>query len=258
MTEPIINENLAVKFYVDEGKSVREIAEYFGTYANKIRRMFMKLGIPIKDRSEAQKEALMSGRSKHPTKGTKRSENTKRKISEGTAEYWDKLDDFTRKQQCHHLRDYWDKLSPEEKKEIQYLSSVGRRKAAKEGSKFEIFLAEYLTNKGYQVILHKKGAIINPTLEIDLLIPSIKTAIEIDGPTHFLPIHGLEKLKKQQRADAEKNGLLVSSGWVIIRFKHIVNNLTAKYKNDSAEEILGLLKRIESSFPPENKRVINL
>lgn len=257
MSQPI-NENLAVKFYVDEGKSVREIAEYFGTYANRVRRLFIKLGIPLKDKSEAQKEALLSGRSKHPTKGTKRSESTKKKISEGTYEYWQQLDDFTRKQQCHHLQDYWNGLSPEEKKEIQHLSSIGRRKAAKEGSKFELFLAEYLTKRGMNVILHKKGAIINPTLEIDLLIPALKTAIEVDGPTHFLPIHGEEKLKKQQRADNEKNGLLINSGWVIVRFKHIVNNLTEKYKNDSAEEIYNLLKRIESSFPPENKRLIVL
>ena len=47
------------------------IAEACGTYANKVRRDGVRLGIKSKDKSQAQKTALKSGRHKHPTKGQK-------------------------------------------------------------------------------------------------------------------------------------------------------------------------------------------
>lgn len=252
----VIDDNFIIKMYCDHDLSVTEIAEKIGTYPNKVRRRLVQLGIPLKTKSEAQRNALLQGRTKHPTEGTKRDKETKRKISEGTAKHWEKLDEFSKKKKCKHLTDYRNSLTEEEKKEIMHLSSIGRRKAATKGSKFEIVLSDYLTSQGYSVIFHKKGAIINPTFEVDMLLPTLKVAIEVDGPTHYLPIHGEEKLLKQQRADAEKNGLLISEGWVIIRFKHIVNNLTEKYKYDSCEKILQMLKIIEGAFPPENKRLI--
>lgn len=247
---------LAAKLYLQDEQSIPQIAESLGVYPNKVRRGLVRMGIPLKTKSEAQKIALASGRAKHPTEGTLRSDETKEKISEGTAAYWDKIDEFTRSQQCRHLADYRESLTEQEKLELQHLSSVGRRYAAKHGSKFEKYLYESLTSMGYNAIVHKKGAIINPSFEVDMLIPSIKTAIEVDGPTHYFPIHGDEKLHKQQRADAEKNGLLITEGWVVVRFKHITNNLTQKYKRDAVKEIVSLLKRIEANFPPEDKRLI--
>lgn len=254
MLEP--DENIVVKMYLDEGRSAKSIAETLGVYPNKIRRMLERLGIPIKGKSEAQKEALLSGRSVHPTEGKPREESVKLKISEKTAEYWKKVGPMEREARCHNLENYWQGLSDEEKKEIQHMSAMSRKDSAKNGSKFEHFLSEYLTKNGVAVILHKKGAIINANLELDLVLPNQKIVIEVDGPTHYLPIYGEEKLAKQQKSDGEKNGLLLQEGFVVIRFKHIVNNLTMKYQNDAAKQLLSLVLDIEKNPPAVGKRLI--
>ena len=56
----------------------------------------------------------------------------------------------------------------------------------------------------------------NENLEIDLFIPALKTAIEIDGPAHFLPIWGQQSLERHIRADAQKAGLLINRGFVVL------------------------------------------
>jgi very-short-patch-repair endonuclease len=84
------------------------------------------------------------------------------------------------------------------------------RKAGKEGSKLENFLLRKITDAGFKVDFHKKNLIPNEKLEIDLYVPECKTIIEIDGPSHFLPVWGDEKLQKQIKADLQKSGLILS------------------------------------------------
>ena len=54
---------------------------------------------------------------------------------------------------------------------------------------------------------HKKGIVPNSNLEVDIYLPEMGAAIEIDGPSHFLPIWGEEALSKTIKSDNEKNGL---------------------------------------------------
>ena len=63
--------------YVINKRSFSSIADEMGTYPNKIRRAAITMGIKPRDKSSAQREAINSGRHKHPTKGTKRKQNTK-------------------------------------------------------------------------------------------------------------------------------------------------------------------------------------
>lgn len=251
-----LNLNIIIKMYVDEGHSVKAIAEQFGVYPNKVRRLLQKSGVELKTRGEIQREVLLSGKAEHPTKGKKHSAVTKSKISDQLAEYWDNVGDLEKQKRGIYLKEYWDNVTDAERAEVQKLSCVGRLKAAKVGSKFENFLGEYLNKKGLNVIVHKKGMIINDDLEIDILLPAEKIVIEVDGPSHYFPIHGEEKLEKQQKSDNEKNALLLNEGFVVIRFKHIVKNLTMKYKNDSAKEIYELVEKLKTNFPPVGKRLI--
>ena len=69
-----MNENEIVDMYRNENKSTYEIAKKFDTYPNKIRRILIKNGCEMKDKSAAQKNALKKGVAAHPTKGKKRSE----------------------------------------------------------------------------------------------------------------------------------------------------------------------------------------
>ena len=81
-----------MKEYVDNERSTYDLAKELGTYPNKISRALKALGVPMRDKSSAQSAALSSGRHKHPTKGKKRSEATKIKISDGMHTDWKEMD----------------------------------------------------------------------------------------------------------------------------------------------------------------------
>ena len=66
-----------IEMYNDHSKSTYEIAKSLNTYPNKIRRTLIKHGYTLKDKSEAQKNALKTGRCAHPTAG--KLKNGKRK-----------------------------------------------------------------------------------------------------------------------------------------------------------------------------------
>lgn len=53
-------------------------------------------------------------------------------------------------------------------------------------------------------ILQNSRDFLPSNLEIDILIPEYKLAIELNGPIHYLPIYGDSKLKKVQMADKQK------------------------------------------------------
>ena len=77
--------------YVKEKKSFSDIAELLHTYSNKIRRDAIKYKIPIRNKSEAQSNAIKTGAHKHPTKGTFRSDKTKTKIGLSVMKSWEGL-----------------------------------------------------------------------------------------------------------------------------------------------------------------------
>ena len=102
-----------------------------------------------------------------------------------------------------------------------------------------------MTDEGYSVIFHKKGLVPNDKLEVDIFLPTLKLAIEIDGPAHFLPIWGEESLQKHIRADAEKAGLLIARGYAILRVKNVIRNLSAKNMRDALEGVITAVKKVE-------------
>ena len=244
--------------YVINKRSFSSIADEMGTYPNKIRRAAITMGIKPRDKSSAQKEAINSGRHKHPTKGTKRNQNTKDKISNSVYDSWKDMPPEERHRRSKIAQKQWEEMSDDHKANLLRLSNQAIRKASKEGSKIEKFVKEGLTLAGYDVIFHKKGLVANNKLEVDLFIPSLKTAIEIDGPAHFLPIWGEESLQKNIRADSEKAGLLISGGFVVLRIKNITRNVSSKNMRDSLNLIISELKKIDKKFPAKTKRLIEV
>ena len=79
-------------------------------------------------------------------------------------------------------------MSQEEKNNMTQAAIKAIQIAGKEGSKLEKFLRDEFVRNGLNVQVHTKNIIPNENLEIDLYFPNIKTIIEIDGPSHFLPI----------------------------------------------------------------------
>lgn len=252
------NRDFLINAYVSENKSTYEIAEELHTYPNKVRRALKVLGISLKTKSEAQSVALKQGRHKHPTRGKKRSDVDKVNISEGMSKYWVDMNDEERDRRVSLAKDQWAAMTDEERENMKRAAIEAVRRAGKEGSKLEKFLRQSLTDGGYDVIFHKKGLIPNENLEIDLFIPKLRTAIEIDGPAHFLPIWGEKNLQRHIRADAHKSGLLLRSGFVIVRIKHTTKNVSEKLKRDLLSLVTKTLDKIDKKFPPTGKRYMEL
>ena len=244
--------------YVNQKKSTYEIAQDIGTYPNKIRRTLNTLGVDLRDRSSAQTVAIETGRHEHPTRGKKRTEAEKIAISNGRSHFWDNMEETERERRSKISKEQWASMSEEDKANLRRLAAEAVRKASKEGSKIEKFICEGLTGAGYDVIFHKKGLIPNENMEVDLFVPGIKTAIEIDGPAHFLPIWGEESLQKHIRADAQKAGMLINRGYVVLRVKNLIKNISQKRMRDILNQVIGELSKIENKFPSQSKRLIEI
>lgn len=246
-----------IEMYNDQSKSTYEIAKSLDTYPNKIRRTLLKHGYKLKDKSQAQKNALKSGRCAHPTAGKKRTQDEKLRISEGMETHWEKMTEEQRQDRVNQAKERWKKMDASQKEKMCRLATDAIRKAGKEGSKLEKFVMDKLIESGYTVDFHNKTLIPNEKLEIDLYIPALKTIIEVDGPSHFLPIWGEEKLQKQIKADLQKSGRILSRGFAIIRVKAIAN-ASLKKKENLISNIVSTLKSIEKKFPPKTKRFIEV
>ena len=242
----------------DQNESTYTIAEKYGTYPNKIRRLLIKHGRQLNDKSTAQKKALATGRSQHPTEGKQRELEVKHKISEGVYQSWQKISEKERQNRVDKSKEQWYNMTEYERDSLRKAAALAVRKASKEGSKMENFLMTELTALGHDVIFHKTGLIPSENLEVDLFLPALNIAIEIDGPAHFYPIWGEENLQKHIKADAHKSGLLLTKGFIVIRIKHLTKNLSEKHKRDVLEQLLTLLTKISKKTPSKTKRYIEV
>jgi very-short-patch-repair endonuclease len=247
-----------VEMYVDKNKSTYEIAEFCQTYPNKIRRILLKNNVNLKTKSEAQKNAIESGASIHPTSGKARTKEEKLKISSGLKKYWDDMSDELYENRINQSKERWKNMSDVEKSNMMSAAIKAIQIAGKEGSKLEKFLKNELSTAGYSVEAHKKDLIANQNLEIDMYIPALKTIIEIDGPSHFLPIWGEDKLQKQIKSDFQKSGLILNKGMVIIRIKNMSDSVCLASQEKLRLDILNLLSTIEKAFPGKTERYIEI
>jgi len=253
----MIIDNDLIKLYKD-GNSPYEISKMLNTYPNKVRRRLKKLGIELRDKSEAQKNALEKGISIIPTSGRQRTENEKLKISKSLSKNWQTISTDKYEERCNKARERWNNLSEIEKENMRQKALIEIHKASKEGSKLEKFLREILKQNGYHALYHIDNLITGNKLEVDMYIPALKAIIEVDGLSHFEPIWGEEKLRKQIKSDMEKNGLVLSKGFVMIRIKHLHYNLTYANKEKLKHSILDILKKIEYKYPEESQRYIEI
>jgi very-short-patch-repair endonuclease len=248
---------LLKKHYILENKSFADIADMYGTYSNKIRRDAVRLQIKIRDKSAAQKNALKTGKHKHPTKGVKRDDETKNKIGMGVLQSWEKLTDQELEKRKEKVRNAWQNMSENDKANLIKSANDAVRMTSKTGSKLEKFLLTTLLNQGFSVDFHKEQVLVNTKLQIDLFISSINTAIEIDGPSHFLPVWGEEALERAKTYDQKKQGLILGRGWVLIRIKQ-KKDFSKSRARLIADELINILKTIQNKFPSEDQRTFEI
>jgi very-short-patch-repair endonuclease len=247
-----------LNLYTEHNKSTYEIAEELNTYPNKIRRILIQNGVVLKTKSEAQKNAIENGTAQHPTDGKNRTKEEKLKISSGLKKYWENMSDELYQERIDQSKKRWENMSDVDKHNMMSAAIKSIQLAGKEGSKLEKFIYFELTNAGYAVQYHKKQLIQNQDMELDMYIPAIKTIIEVDGPSHFLPIWGDEKLQKQIKADTQKTGLILSKGMVIVRIKNLSDSVCLADKEKLRLDILKTLGTIKEKFPDKTKRYIEI
>lgn len=241
----ILSYEYLIDNYVNQLKSTYQIAEECNTYPNKVRRILKKLGIPTRDKSEAQSEAIKTGRCQHPTKGKKTSEKTKIKISQAIAEVWQGMSDEEKESRSKMSKKQWDSMSPQKIEEMQRSAAVAVRGAAVHGSKLEKFLITGLKHEGYKADFHKEFWAIDRKQHIDIFISDLKIAIEIDGPSHFKSIWGEDVHKKQVVSDSKKTGYIISAGMSMVRVKNADGNSSAFYMRSILKKLLDTVSLIK-------------
>lgn len=241
-----------------EGLSIREVAKKYNTYPNKVLKVLNNAGEPVRSKSEAQKVALDLGKSKPPLLGKKRTEADKDNISKARAKAWASISDEQRESFKNAAKARWEALSDTDRADMQSRAGEALRAASVDGSKAEKFLYESLIHKGYNVILHKKGLIAGEKYEIDLFLPDLMTIIEIDGPQHFLPVFGEERLDKTIQYDIIKNGVLISKGYCVIRVKYLTKHISRKKTRDLLTLVVQQLENIKKQFPKDGYRLIEV
>lgn len=211
--------SLINELYSQKKKSFQDIAAEYGTYANKVRRDAKKFNIHIRSKSEAQKNALETGKHNHPTKGKTRDDETKTKIGNSVMKSWDNLTDAQLEQRKEKAQQNWLSLDEEKRTYIQQSAIKAVRETSKVGSKLEKFLQHKLIGAGHKVDFHKEQSLVTTKLQIDLFLPNLNIAIEVDGPSHFAPVWGEDALARNQNYDQKKEGLILGRGWHLIRIK---------------------------------------
>lgn len=207
------------KEYIVNKQSFADIAAKYNTYANKIRRDAKKFGLKIRNKSQAQSNALKTGKHKHPTEGQKRDESVKQKIGLSVMKSWNNMDENVLEKRKQKNKAAWQALSDDKKDNMIKSANRAVRESSKLGSKLEKFLLNSLLGDGFVVEFHKEQILSNTKLQIDLFLPTMGIAIEVDGPSHFLPVWGQDALDKNQKYDKKKNGLIIGKGLSLIRIK---------------------------------------
>ncbi len=237
------------------GLTTAQIGERYKTYANKVRRHAEKIGFKFRNRSEAQALALSSGRVEHPTAGRERTNEEKAKIGKSIAQKWEEISDEERDRRAEISKENWKNRSQADLDEMYRKATEARLQVAKDGSKLEHHIVEELRNNGFDVEFHKEHLLLNDRVHLDIWLPKLSTAVEIDGPTHFEPIWGEEHLKKTQATDNIKDGLLLNAGCCIVRLRQ-KKNLSKTYASELTSELLQILNKIQNNYPKLGERRI--
>lgn len=244
------------RMYIDEQLSAKQIAEELGTYPNMILRALRYLDVDIRGRSDAQKIYL--SKNDHPKKGTKISAEAKTKIGKGHLERWKNMDDETRQKISEQKKQQWYNMSDEERAEMQSKAHKAIRQAAENGSRLERDICSRLEALGYNCFIHDKHLIGAEKMEIDILIPSVGVAIEVDGVSHFENVWGDERLAKQKDSDNRKNGLIIMSGYCMVRIKNRKDKYGAIEVDLMVSKIVDIINKISVKMPGISDRIFEV
>jgi len=243
-----INEQDVRRLYYDQGLSMRKVAIKLKVPLATLSRYMKKHGITSRDKGQAQKNFLKTH--DHQMKGRRHTEETKKKISHGLGEFWDNLTEEEERTLKLEIGSAWKRkwaaMSEQERRTMMEGLASKAKSAQGNGSRLERYIAQELRNRGY--VIEERSTHYTPgkSFEVDLALPTERIAIEVDGPTHFLPIWGEEKLIEQQARDERKDQLLISTGYSVLRIRDN-NGALSQLRIDKIEQAI---KEIQNDNDP--------
>lgn len=205
------------KHHTNGDHSIQQLAEFSGTYSNKIKRDAKRLKIKTDTKSEAQSKAMRTGAIAHPTKGKKRPDSVKAQIGVSRRETWKDISDVDRAAISKIRKKQYKEQRKIMAPHLAPAKVINLQKAAKEGSKIERYVFKHLSGI-WDCVHQHEGLLGQETYHIDIFIRELKIAIEIDGPAHYEQIWSASKLKTTKEKDLRKSALINSAGYTLIRF----------------------------------------
>ncbi len=230
--------------YENGTKSIPDIAKEYNTYSNKIYRVMKKFGIKRKDRAEAQKLVLSTGKAKHPTEGTERDVKVKRKIGRSVFNKNKTLSEEEKQRRIDKTREIWYNIPEETRKKYTEKSHKAIRLAGRKGSVFEHQLVVALMSQKYKVQTHFKLHFADSQMSVDILLPVEGICVEIDGPSHWFPIYGEESLSYQVEKDLWKNQQLMAEGYTLIRVQNPKGYTSTSFIEEFIAKFVPFLKMV--------------
>jgi hypothetical protein len=236
-----------VEEYVNKKRSTHEIAEDLNTYPNRVRRALKKHGIVVRDRSEAQTLAIVSGRNQHPTQGKHLSSDHRQKIGEFAARRWAEMSDEEKQRRSEISKKMWAEMGNDRKEEMQQKALEGVRKAAATGSKLEKYLMRGLGQAGYYIDFHVELNRQHIDIYVNQHVGHFSgAAIEVNGPSHYRPIWGDTYHAKRAGADARKSGVLMQQNVLVIIVKDISGEPSEIRMRAALQKLLGVLEYVQA------------
>ncbi len=241
----------AVELYFNQQLSLKVVADKLNTYPNNVRRILLKAGYTLRDKAASQIIAMESGRAEHPTKGKKLSKKTKLAISKGLETAWENRPAAQKIALANDAKTRWHEREPSVQAEFAKKAALGVRNAGIYGSKIEQFLLAKLREQGFNPQYQRENLIFSERMRVDIFLPDDSIALEIDGPTHYVPIWGEEALVEKMAKDDKKNGLLLYCGYHVLRVRCRRKTLTKNYKELVWSKVYWEVERLAKIKKPE-------
>lgn len=222
--------------YIEKERSVYDIADTEGVYPNKITRELHSFGFRLRSKSEAQRAAIKHGRHKHPTKGRARPAEVREKISESVSASWQNLSDEEKTLRSDSSKLRWRQTLKRKRDRFREQGMIANKKAGINGSRLERYLVAKLGESGHEVEQRPKDGI-----SIDIFLPRLKVAIQVDGPSHVKPIWGMKKLERRIIADERNTRRLLDSGFNVLRIKNMVKTMTNVQERKVYQDVVNIL-----------------
>jgi very-short-patch-repair endonuclease len=216
-----LNESEIRDLYIEKGLSMRAIAKRLDVTLATLSRFMKRHGIVARTKAQAQRNYLKDH--DHQMKGRRHTDAAKRKISSSLGEFWEGLTEEQRDEVKRKIGSAWRRkwaAMSEQARKLMMEDLASKAKGAQgKGSRLERFIAEELRKRGYVIEERSTNYTAGKDFEVDLALPVEMIAIEVDGPTHFLPIYGEDHLKQQQERDARKDEMINAVGYNVLRVR---------------------------------------